>query len=95
LTSSLTRLLAACAYGLISFFIIPTSPETTRWLNEEERALAVKRLDIEHMGQTHEKTTARAVFKAIANPFTWACTLAYGFINVRARQTCSPVCTSF
>ncbi|GAA5852357.1 hypothetical protein JCM9279_001172 [Rhodotorula babjevae] len=76
-----------CGYGIISFFIIPTSPETTRWLNEEERALAVRRLDIEHLGQTHEKTTTKAVLKAIANPFTWACTLAYGFINVIVQGT--------
>ncbi|GAA5898325.1 hypothetical protein JCM8208_006945 [Rhodotorula glutinis] len=76
-----------CGYGIISFFIIPTSPETTRWLNEEERALAVRRLEIEHLGQVHEKTTTKAVLKAIANPFTWACTLAYGFINVIVQGT--------
>ncbi|BGP38561.1 hypothetical protein JCM10450v2_002510 [Rhodotorula kratochvilovae] len=76
-----------CGYGIISFFIIPTSPETTRWLNEEERALAIKRLDIEHLGQTHEKTTWRGVIRAIANPFTWACTLGYGFINVIVQGT--------
>ncbi|GJN87347.1 hypothetical protein Rhopal_000296-T1 [Rhodotorula paludigena] len=74
-------------YGIISFFIIPTSPETVRWLTPEERALALRRLDIEHLGQTDEKTTVRGVFKALCNPFTWLCTLAYGFINVIVQGT--------
>ncbi|GAA6011294.1 hypothetical protein JCM10207_008289 [Rhodosporidiobolus poonsookiae] len=75
------------AFGIIFFFTLPSSPETTRWLNEDERKVALQRLQIEHLGQTHEKTTARGVFKAIFNPFTWAATLGYIFINVIVQGT--------
>ncbi|GAA5918963.1 hypothetical protein JCM1841_002660 [Sporobolomyces salmonicolor] len=75
------------AVGLILFFTIPTSPEKTKWLNEEERALAVQRMNLEDLGRTHEKTTPRLVIRAILNPFTWFCTLGYALINVIVQGT--------
>ncbi|GAA5956633.1 hypothetical protein JCM10213_000387 [Rhodosporidiobolus nylandii] len=63
------------AFGILFFFTLPASPEKTRYLTEEERKIALDRLHAEHLGQTHEQTTPRAVFKAICNPFTWLCTL--------------------
>lgn len=74
-------ILTACV-GVVTFFTLPAGPGKTRWLNEADRELAVRRLEIEHLGQTSERTTGKAVLKALGNPFTWACTLAYGFINV-------------
>ncbi|GAA5976076.1 hypothetical protein JCM10908_005379 [Rhodotorula pacifica] len=82
----LEGILTACV-GVVTFFTLPAGPGKTRWLNEGERELAVRRLEIEHLGQTSEKTSGRAVLKAMMNPFTWACTLAYGFINVIVQGT--------
>ncbi|GAA5873731.1 hypothetical protein JCM8547_005934, partial [Rhodosporidiobolus lusitaniae] len=70
------------AFGLIFFFTLPTSPEKTRWLTEEQREVALARLQVEHLGAVHEKTTGKKVLRGILNPFTWACTLGYCFINV-------------
>ncbi|GAA6038004.1 hypothetical protein JCM8097_009535 [Rhodosporidiobolus ruineniae] len=75
------------AFGVIFFFTLPSNPETTRYLTEEERALAIKRVQLEHLGQTHEKTTARGVLKAVLNPFTWLCTLGYAAINIIVQGT--------
>ncbi|GAA5967059.1 hypothetical protein JCM11641_000427 [Rhodosporidiobolus odoratus] len=75
------------AFGIIFFFTLPGSPETTRYLTEEERKVALARLNLEHLGQTHDKITTRAVFKAVLNPFTWLCTLGYAFINVIVQGT--------
>ncbi|POY72429.1 hypothetical protein BMF94_4255 [Rhodotorula taiwanensis] len=82
----LEGILTACV-GVVTFFTLPAAPGKTRWLSEAERELAVRRLEIEHLGQTNERTSWKAVGKAIANPFTWACTLAYGFINVIVQGT--------
>ncbi|GEM06815.1 major facilitator superfamily protein [Rhodotorula toruloides] len=73
--------------GLITIFTLPTSPEKTKWLNEEERALALRRLEIEHLGTTHEPTTPRLVFKAILNWRTWLAVAGYSFINVIVQGT--------
>ncbi|BGP14513.1 hypothetical protein JCM10213v2_002462 [Rhodosporidiobolus nylandii] len=75
------------AFGILFFFTLPASPEKTRYLTEEERKIALDRLHAEHLGQTHEQTTPRAVFKAICNPFTWLCTLGYALINVVVQGT--------
>ncbi|GAA6011278.1 hypothetical protein JCM10207_008285 [Rhodosporidiobolus poonsookiae] len=75
------------AFGIIFFFILPSNPETTRSLNEDERKTVLQRLQIEHLGQTREKTMTRGVFKTIFNPFTWAATLGYIFINVIVQGT--------
>ncbi|BGP01408.1 major facilitator superfamily protein [Rhodotorula toruloides] len=73
--------------GLITIFTLPTSPEKTKWLNEEERALAVRRLEIEHLGTTHEPTTPRLVLKACLNWRTWLAVAGYSFINVIVQGT--------
>lgn len=73
--------------GLITIFTLPTSPEKTKWLNEEERALAIRRLEIEHLGTTHEPTTTRLVIKAILNWRTWLAVAGYSFINVIVQGT--------
>ncbi|GAA5884442.1 hypothetical protein JCM6882_005254 [Rhodosporidiobolus microsporus] len=75
------------AFGIIFFFTLPATPEKTRYLNEEERKIALARLQIEHLGATNEKTTLRLVWKGICNPFTWLCTLGYAFINVIVQGT--------
>ncbi|BGP54458.1 hypothetical protein JCM8202_001536 [Rhodotorula sphaerocarpa] len=82
----LEGILTTCV-GVVTFFTLPGAPSKTRWLTDAERELAVRRLEIEHLGRTEEKTSRKAVIKALLNPFTWACTLAYGFINVIVQGT--------
>ncbi|GAA5979329.1 hypothetical protein JCM5350_006970 [Sporobolomyces pararoseus] len=69
-------------FALVFFFTLPTSPESTKWLNEEERELAVLRMKIEHNGVSTDKTTFRTVLKAMSNPYTWMCCLGYNGTNI-------------
>lgn len=69
-------------FALVFFFTLPTSPESTKWLNEEERELAVTRLRIEHNGMSSDKTSFKTVLKAMRNPYTWACCLGFNAINL-------------
>lgn len=62
-------------FGLVFLFTLPTSPESTKWLTEEERELAVLRMRIEHGSASTDKTTFKTVLKALSNPYTWACCL--------------------
>lgn len=43
------------AIGLICFIIIPTDPARTRMLNEDERALALARIDADQAVRTYGK----------------------------------------
>ncbi|GAA5881385.1 hypothetical protein JCM16303_000156 [Sporobolomyces ruberrimus] len=74
-------------FALVFFFTLPTSPESTKWLNEEERELAVTRLRIEHNGMSSDKTSFKTVLKAMRNPYTWACCLGFNAINVVVQGT--------
>jgi sugar phosphate permease len=58
-------------FGVVFFFILPSNPDTTRWLTEEEREIAVRRISQEHLDATHEKTSMRLVLRGLLNPFTW------------------------
>lgn len=65
--------------GILSGLIIPTSPETARFLNEEERELALRRLAADHIGNQHGgKSSPKAVKQGFANIFTWLCCFSYG-----------------
>ncbi len=53
--------------GLLCFLLIPADPRHTRMFNEEERALALARLDADQMVQTHgrkEGTSLKLVLRA-------------------------------
>ncbi|SCV73475.1 BQ2448_7401 [Microbotryum intermedium] len=71
--------------GLASFFVVPTSPETVRFRNEEDRALAVKRVAIEQLGAQKDKTTSKSLKHGLSNSITWLCCLGYGFINIQVQ----------
>ncbi|SCV72843.1 BQ2448_4380 [Microbotryum intermedium] len=73
--------------GLLSFFLIPTSPESASFLNKEERALAVKRIEFEHLGAPKDETTYKSIRHALGNGITWLCCLCYGFINISVQSS--------
>ncbi|SGZ11916.1 BQ5605_C028g10466 [Microbotryum silenes-dioicae] len=73
------------AVGAMSFFLIPTSPETARFLNEAECALAVKRVAIEQLGAQKDKTNSKSLKHGLSNTLTWLCCLGYSFINIQVQ----------
>ncbi|GAA5905269.1 uncharacterized protein JCM6883_006342 [Sporobolomyces salmoneus] len=75
-------------FAIMFFFTLPTSPEVTKWLNEEERELAVLRMRIESNGAPpSDKTSFKTVRKAMSNPYTWVACLGYNCINVVVQGT--------
>lgn len=70
-----------CLVALVSFFVLPDFPSTTRWLTAEERALASARLARDSLGDTqqggeHLKHTV-ALKMAFADWRTWAFVVTY------------------
>ena len=56
-------------FGLLCVIIFPTHPQHTRMLNEEERALALARIDADQAVSTHgrkEPTSVRLIFRAFS-----------------------------
>ncbi|EAU90418.2 hypothetical protein CC1G_00802 [Coprinopsis cinerea okayama7 len=70
--------------GIILLFTIPGDPSTTRMLTEEERKLAIARLDadqaVKNQGRK-EKTTLKLVMRSF-NLTTIVCTLCFMMLNL-------------
>ncbi|KAL8284060.1 hypothetical protein RQP46_005173 [Phenoliferia psychrophenolica] len=74
--------------GFVSWFVIPTSPETAAFLSADEKALAVHRLTSEHIGISRgEKSTGKGVSRGFASLMTWGCAIGYAFINIPVQGT--------
>ncbi|KAF7308910.1 MFS general substrate transporter [Mycena kentingensis (nom. inval.)] len=70
--------------GLASFIILPTDPENTRMLTEEERALVLARIEAEQVVKRHgkrEATTLSLVWRSL-NINTTLCLIIYSCVNV-------------
>lgn len=74
--------------GIISFSTLTDRPETARWLNEEEKALAIARVKSENVGSTAvlDKLDWRKLALGILNPNTLVCALVFLFNNVTAQS---------
>ncbi|KAK6967120.1 putative transporter C11D3.18C [Favolaschia claudopus] len=70
--------------GLLGFLIIPTDPERTRMLNEDERALALARIEADQVVKTNgrkERTTLKLIWRSF-NFNTCLCLLCYTMANI-------------
>ncbi|KAF9269207.1 MFS general substrate transporter [Marasmius fiardii PR-910] len=70
--------------GLLCFLILPTDPQHTRMFNEEERALALARLDADQSVKTQgrkEKTSLKLIIRSF-NFNTTICAICYLLINI-------------
>ncbi|KAK7025159.1 putative transporter C11D3.18C [Favolaschia claudopus] len=70
--------------GLLGFLIIPTDPQRTRMLNEDERALALARIEADQVVKTNgrkERTTLRLIWRSF-NFNTCLCLLCYTMANI-------------
>ncbi|KAJ3517997.1 hypothetical protein NMY22_g13843 [Coprinellus aureogranulatus] len=71
-------------FGIILVLIVPEDPSKSRIFNEEERKLALARIDADQVVKTQgrkEKTTLKLVLRSF-NFMTIACTICYIFINM-------------
>ena len=93
--------LCTCFVALVAFFIIPSRspfavvsslcvdyPQTTKWLTEAERELAVKRLHIREDLDVHKHIShKRAFLNAVKNPFTWVFVLIFNTLTISGTAT--------
>ncbi|RXW12939.1 hypothetical protein EST38_g12914 [Candolleomyces aberdarensis] len=71
-------------FGLLLLVICPEDPNKSRILNEEERALAIARIDADQVVKTQgqkERTTVRLVLRSF-NFITMSCTVCYIMLNM-------------
>lgn len=56
--------------AIVLFFGLPSRPQTSTYLTEDERALELKRLDLDSLGEAGTRIDLRAVGKALTD---WKC----------------------
>ncbi|RDB15353.1 putative transporter C11D3.18C [Hypsizygus marmoreus] len=71
-------------FGLLCFWILPADPQNTRMFNEEERALALARIDADQAVKTHgrrEPTSFRLILRSFSL-HTSLCCFCYMMANI-------------
>ncbi|KAL2842565.1 major facilitator superfamily domain-containing protein [Aspergillus pseudoustus] len=78
---------ATVLFAVLTGFIIPDWPATTKWLSPEERAIGIIRL-VEDAGDEDESTpTLDACKLAVKNPYIWLCVLGQVCLQAVASLT--------
>lgn len=79
---------ATVVFAIITGFVIPDWPATTKWLSEEEKALGIMRI-VEDAGSEEEDISTKTAFKLAAKDHrVWLCIL--GQMCLQAVAVCSP-----
>lgn len=70
--------------ALISFFTLTDRPSTARWLNQEEKDLAIARLKSERVGTTEvlDKMDKTKLVRGIINPITLSTSFIFLLVNI-------------
>lgn len=59
-------------WGVFSFFVLPRSPRTTKYLTEEQKIHLIAALDADRpAAEEHSKLTAREVLSTLKSPHMW------------------------
>ncbi|VUC22711.1 unnamed protein product [Clonostachys rosea] len=76
--------LVTIAVGLVSLFALTDRPETARWLSQDEKALAIARVQSERIGVTEvlEQMNFTRVVRGIVNPSTIAVSIIFLLNNI-------------
>ncbi|KAG8903381.1 hypothetical protein FRB99_003373 [Tulasnella sp. 403] len=75
--------LLTLSLGIIAFFLLPGSPETTKFLSERERDIATERLRVETAGLSRsEKTDLKLVGRAFLSVNNWLCAIGFLLCNI-------------
>ncbi|KAJ7506104.1 major facilitator superfamily domain-containing protein [Mycena galericulata] len=68
--------------ALAVFFFLPSRPQTSRYISEEERTLALTRLNRKNLGEGHTGIDWRAVRRAFADWKTYVVAVIYSCMNL-------------
>ncbi|KAF1946657.1 hypothetical protein EJ02DRAFT_440931 [Clathrospora elynae] len=74
--------LITCLVGLGAPFLMPRSPQDCWFLNERERMIATKRLQLKGGADENEKVEVHHVKRALLNITNYFCALGFFFINI-------------
>ncbi|ORY26990.1 major facilitator superfamily transporter [Naematelia encephala] len=64
----------------VAYFVLPNFPTTTKWLTDEEKRLAVYRLQV-GPEQVDDMTHKQAFIEALKDPKTWCFMIIYNVLN--------------
>lgn len=59
------------AVAIVGFFLLPDFPLTTKWLTEEERQLAHRRMEEDTVQNQGETSTTNGFKQAVKDPLVW------------------------
>jgi hypothetical protein len=99
-------LLATCAYSLIIVegsltmffsiifvFILPDWPVNTKWLSQEEKALAAARIKADHVGTVQQKMGSwKATLSVLADWRTYLFTFMYMMVVGAGKEVFTSLC---
>lgn len=71
------------ALAVIAFFFLPSRPETSKYINEEERALACARTGNVYAAGSGSRLDMQAVKHAFLDPKTYIFSICYSCINLQ------------
>ncbi|KAL4802397.1 major facilitator superfamily domain-containing protein [Aspergillus unguis] len=78
---------ATVVFAIITGFVIPDWPATTKWLSEEEKALGIMRI-VEDAGSEEEEISTKTAFKLAARDHrVWLCILGQMCLQAVASLT--------
>ncbi|KAL4795358.1 major facilitator superfamily domain-containing protein [Aspergillus venezuelensis] len=79
--------LVSIIIAIIAFFVIPSGPQTAKFLTPEERKIAVERIQLDAAGtDEHSRTTLRHIIQGLTNLPIVACALGFFFGNTCAQS---------
>lgn len=64
------------------FFFLPSRPQTSRYITEDERTLALTRLNRKNLGEGHTGIDYRAVMRALLDWKTYVVSVIYSCMNL-------------
>jgi hypothetical protein len=71
--------------AIVVFFCLPSRPDTSKFLNENERTLALTRLNADNLDEAHGGIDKRAVKRAFTDWKTWVVSIMCASTSIRAR----------
>ncbi|KAI1201152.1 major facilitator superfamily domain-containing protein [Nemania serpens] len=66
----------------IAPFILPQSPETSRYMTAREQWIAAERIRLENKASVHQKVELRHIKRAVTNLNNYICAAGFFFINI-------------
>ncbi|KAJ7730953.1 major facilitator superfamily domain-containing protein [Mycena olivaceomarginata] len=68
--------------AVVVFFFLPSRPQTSRYITEDERTLALTRLNRKNLGEGHTGIDYRAVMRALLDWKTYVVSVIYSCMNL-------------